>query len=127
MCGMTDSNYPRRGEIWYVDLPNEPADPHQPRTAIILSRNGRNEKSSSVIVVPTTGKITGHDTRVFLAKGEGGLLKNSEVMCDRICTLDKRFLRKSGPLGKPLTKEHLEQIVTGLRRAVGDLSALKFS
>src|ERR1700722_833403 len=99
---MTKAEHPKRGEAWYVDLPNEPTDPHQPRTAIIVSRNGRNEKSASVIVVPTTGTITGYDTRVFIAKGEGGLLKDSEVMCDRICTLDKQFLSKRGPLGKPI-------------------------
>ncbi len=119
---MTNTKYPRRGEVWYVDLPNEPTDPHQPRTAIIVSRNGRNEKSASVVVIPTTGKITGYDIRVFLPKGEGGLLKNSEAMCDRICTLDKRFLSKSGSLGRPIAKEYLDQIVIAIRRAVGDLS-----
>lgn len=123
---MTNIGNPRRGEAWYVDLPNEPTDPHQPRTAIIVSRNGRNEKSASVIVVPTTSTITGYDTRVFLGKGEGGLLKDSEVMCDRICTLDKQFLSKRGPLGRPIAKENLDQIVTSVRRAIGDLSASGF-
>ncbi len=123
---MSSFGYPRRGEAWHVDLPNEPNDPHQPRTAIILSRNGRNEKSASVILVPTTGTITGYDTRVFLAKGEGGLVKDSEVMCDRICTLDKRFLSQRGPLGKPIAKENLNHIITGVRRAIGDLSASGF-
>jgi mRNA-degrading endonuclease toxin of MazEF toxin-antitoxin module len=120
---MTNIGYPKRGEVWYVDLPNEPTDPHRPRTAIILSRNGRNEKSASIIVVPTIGTITGYDTRVFLSKGEGGLLKNSEVMCDRVCTLDKQFLSQRGPLGKPIARENLDQIVTAMRRAIGDLSA----
>jgi len=120
---MSNTNYPNRGEIWYVDLPNEPADPHQPRTAIIISRDGRNEKSSSVIVVPTTGTITGYDTRILLQKGEGGLLKISEAMCDRVSTLDKRFLSKRGPLGNPLTKMLLNKIIIGVRRAIGDLSA----
>ncbi len=115
---------PKRGEIWYVDLPNEPGDPHQPRTAIIMSRNGRNENATSVIVVPTTGKITGYDVRVFLPKGEGGLLKNSEAMCDRVCTLEKQFLSKSGSLGKSIAKEYLDQIVIAIRRAVGDLSIM---
>ncbi len=119
---MTKISHPKRGEIWYIDLPNEPNDPHQPRTAIILSRNGRNERSSSIIAVPTTGKITGYDVRIFLPKGEGGLFKNSEAMCDRICTLDKRFLSKSGPLGKSIAKEYLDRIVIAVRRAVGDLS-----
>jgi mRNA-degrading endonuclease toxin of MazEF toxin-antitoxin module len=118
----TTIHHPKRGEVWYVDLPNEPKDPHQPRTAIIMSRNGRNEKSDSVIVVPTTGKITGYDVRVFLPKGEGGLLKNSEAMCDRICTLDKQFLSKSGSLGKSIAREYLNQIVRAIRRATGDLS-----
>ena len=121
---MTNIN-PHRGEVWFVDLPNEPTDPHQPRTAIIVSRNGRNEKSASVIVVPTTGKTTPYDIRVFLPKGEGGLLKDSAAMCDRICTLDKRFLRKSGALGKPISKEYIDQIVIAIRRAVGDLSNMK--
>jgi mRNA interferase MazF len=123
---MSSIGYPRRGEAWYVDLPNEQTDPHQPRTAIILSRNGRNEKSASVIVVPTTGTITRYDTRVFLSKGEGGLLKDSEAMCDRICTLDKQFLSKRGPLGRPIATQNLDQIVTGVRRAIGDFSASGF-
>jgi mRNA-degrading endonuclease toxin of MazEF toxin-antitoxin module len=123
---MSKVEHPRRGEVWYVDLPNEPTDPHQPRTAIIISRNGRNEKSASVIVVPTTGVVSSYDTRVFLPKGEGGLLKDSEVMCDRICTLDKQSLSKRGPLGKPITEEKLDQIVSSVRRAIGDLAARAF-
>jgi mRNA-degrading endonuclease toxin of MazEF toxin-antitoxin module len=121
---MISSSYPKRGEVWWVDLPNEPVDPHQPRWAIIVSRNGRNEKSSSVVVVPTTSSSKqSKDTRVQIPIGEGGLTKPSEAMCDRVATLHKSFLRPSGPLGNPIGKDYLEQIVRGVRRAIGDLQA----
>lgn len=33
---------PRRGEIWNVDTPNQPSDPHQPRPALVISADERN-------------------------------------------------------------------------------------
>src|SRR5438067_1726655 len=44
--------YPRRGEIWFVETPNQPDDPHQPRPALIISANVRNRLADDVIVVP---------------------------------------------------------------------------
>ena len=37
-----EKKFPKKGEIWWVKLPNQPFDPHQPRTAIIVSRDSRN-------------------------------------------------------------------------------------
>ncbi len=69
------NHHPKRGEIWYVELPNEPTDPHQPRTAIIVSRNGRNERSASVIVVLLQEKLLTMMFACFCQKVKAVFLK----------------------------------------------------
>lgn len=118
---MSSSAYPKNGEVWYVDLPNQPSDPHQPRTAIVVSTNGRNRGATDVIVVPTTSaNIEPHpDLHVVIPKGQGGLPKDSIVRCEQVTTLDKRFL-KEGPLGGSIHISYSWKILHAVRRALGD-------
>lgn len=118
---MNTPTFPRLGEVWYVNLPNQPGYPHQPRTAIIVSPNGRNQGASDVIVVPTTSaNIVPHpDLHVRIPKDQGGLAKDSIARCEQVTTLDKRLLVR-GPLGNPIHISYRWKIIYAIRRALGD-------
>lgn len=115
------SSYPKNGEVWFINLPAQPADPHQPRTAIVVSTNGRNERAHDVIVVPTTSsQYRAHpELHVAIPAGEGGLTKDSYARCDQITTIDKQFLVK-GPLGPPVHLRYRWKIIAAIRVAIGD-------
>lgn len=113
---------PQNGEIWYVKIPNQPNDPHQPRTAIIVSTNGRNKAASDLIVVPTTSskQFRPHPSlHLFIPAGEGGLTKDSYAKCDQVTTIDKSLLSK-GPLGAPIQLKYRWKIIDAIRAALGD-------
>jgi mRNA-degrading endonuclease toxin of MazEF toxin-antitoxin module len=116
---MSQAKSPKRGEIWWVDLPNQPRDPHQPRTAIIVSPNKRNELACDVIVVPTFSNIRPHTTHVTIPAGVGGMPHESVAKCEQISTLDKQLLA-DGPLGPPISKALMQSIVRAVRCAIDD-------
>lgn len=117
--------FPQNGEVWYVNLPNQPNDPHQPRTAIIVSTNGRNRNCNDVIVVPTTStpNFRPHpEYHVHIPAGEGGLPRDSYARCDQVTTLDKSLL-DNGPLGAPIHLKYRWEIIEAVRKALGDTRA----
>lgn len=118
---MNTNKTPKNGEVWFVNLPNQPDDPHQPRTAIIVSTDGRNHGATDVMVVPTSSKmINAHpDLHIVLPKGEGGLPKASIARCEQLTTLSKKFLIQ-GPLGQPIHLSYRWKIIRAVRRALGD-------
>ena len=48
-----DEDFPRRGEIWLIDTPNQPDDPHQPRPSLIISVTLRSLKEAASRVTPS--------------------------------------------------------------------------
>ena len=118
---MSTQKIPHNGEVWWVNLPNQPNDPHQPRTAIIVSTNGRNRMAADVIVVPTTSYREKHhqEYHIFLPAEEGGLPNDSLAKCEQITTLDKSLLG-SGPLGAPIKFGYRERIINAIKIAIGD-------
>lgn len=112
---------PQRGEVWLVNIPNQPNDPHQPRTAIIISTNARNRNLSDVIVVPTSSSIINTHPKIhtYLPKGEGGLALDCYARSEQITTVDKTLLEK-GPLGAAISDKYLWSIVRCIRQSVGD-------
>lgn len=117
---MSAPSFPRKGEVWYIKIPNQPFDPHQPRTAIIVSRDSRNEHADDVIAVPTSSSATGHrDVHVNIPAKEGGLPKQSVAKCDQITTIHKSLLAK-GPLGDRINQSTMWQIHHAIRRALGE-------
>ena len=114
---------PLNGEIWWVRIPNQPNDPHQPRTAIIVSTDGRNKFANDVIVVPTTSSTNFKphpELHIHVPSGEGGLLKDSYARCDQVTTIDKSLLDLQGPLGNRIHLKYRWAIVDGVRVALGD-------
>ncbi len=121
---MISASEPLNGEVWWVRIPNQPSDPHQPRTAIIVSTNGRNKHANDVIVVPTTSspnfKAHPH-LHIRIPANEGGLARDSFAMCDRVSTIDKSLLDISrGPLGAPIHLKYRLEIIDAVRAALGD-------
>jgi mRNA-degrading endonuclease toxin of MazEF toxin-antitoxin module len=113
---------PQNGEIWFVNIPNQPNDPHQPRTAVIVSTNGRNKAASDVIVVPTTSSKTFRPhpvVHVQLPAGEGGLPRDSYARCDQVTTIDKSLLSR-GPLGLPISLQYRWKLLDAIRVSLGD-------
>jgi mRNA interferase MazF len=113
---------PRRGEIWAVELPNQPADQHTPRPSLIVSIDVRNRLAGDVIVVPLSTNLRPLPTHVLLPAGVGGQRKDSMAKCEQVTTLDKRLLVR-GPFGGGVPEPLLAQVVRGIRRAIGEVLA----
>jgi mRNA interferase MazF len=118
--GAADAVFPRRGEIWSVELPNQPADPHTPRPALVVSMDVRNRMAGDVLVVPLSTHLRPLPTHVLLPAGAGGQHRDSVAKCEQITTLDKRFLVR-GPFGGRVSAPLLDQVVRAVRRALGDV------
>lgn len=121
--GSEGGGYPRRGEIWSVDLPNQPGDPHTPRPALIVSTDVRNRLAGDVVVVPLSTRLHRLPTHVFIPAGVGGIPLDSMAKCEQITTLDKQFLT-DGPMGERVRDGLLAEIVYAVRRAIGEIIPL---
>lgn len=112
--------FPQKGEVWYMQIPNQPDDPHKPRPAIIVSRDMRNQVAQDVMVVPVFGEPSGYnDSYVTIATNEGGLTKESTAKCDQITTISKKLLGR-GPLSGRINPDLMRQIHHAIRRALGE-------
>lgn len=113
-------SFPRKGEIYYVRLPNQPSDPHQPRVAIVVSRDSRNANASDVLVVPAFSNTNIYsDTYVTIPKDEGGMPHNSTAKCDQVSAIDKSLIA-DGPLGDRINQSLMWKIHYAIRRALGE-------
>jgi mRNA interferase MazF len=111
--------FPRRGEIWTVELPGQPADPHTPRPVLVVSVDVRNRLAGDVLVVPLSTHLRPLPTHVLIPAGVGGQRRDSMAKCEQITCLDKQFLVR-GPLGSPLSDPLLSEVIRAVRRAVGE-------
>jgi mRNA interferase MazF len=118
--GAAGAVFPRRGEIWAVELPSQPADPHTPRPALVVSMDVRNRLAGDVLVVPLSTHLRRLPTHVLIPAGAGGQHRDSMAKCEQITTLDKRFLVR-GPFGGRVSAPLLDQVVRAVRRALGEL------
>src|SRR5687767_7708984 len=88
--------FPRRGEIWLVDFPDDPKS----RPALIVSTDARNEFANSVLAVPLTTNLRPSPTHVMLPKGQGGLAQDSMARCENVSYLTQ-VPPLAGPDGRP--------------------------
>src|SRR5471030_2359715 len=112
---------PYRGDVWKVDFPNRPGDPHLPRPAVVISNDLHNEYSAAVLVIPVSDEGLFKRNRllpshVFLERGVGGLTKDSRAMCEQIVSVEKSRLIEPA-LGK-LPSILMTALVLALRKAV---------
>lgn len=118
--GRARALYPRRGEIWAVELPNQPADQQTPRPALVVSIDLRNRLARDVIVVPLTTNLSPLPTHIFIPAGAGGQHQDSVAKCEQLTTLDKQLL-VNGPFAGRLPEPLMSEVVKAIRRAIGEI------
>ncbi len=111
--------YPKRGEIYLVNLPSKPKDVKN-RPALVVSLDIRNKLANDIIVVPLSTNLRPSPTHVLLQEGEGGLLKASMAKCEQVTTIDK-FLLIRGPFAGRVSNEKMEEIEKSIMIAIGVL------
>jgi mRNA-degrading endonuclease toxin of MazEF toxin-antitoxin module len=110
-------SFPHRGEIYLVELPNQPSDPRT-RPALVVSLDARNRLANDVMVVPISTTLRPAPTHVELPAGEGGLHHDSMAKCEQLTTLDKSLLIR-GPFGGRISEAKMREVEQAILRAVG--------
>jgi mRNA-degrading endonuclease toxin of MazEF toxin-antitoxin module len=106
--------FPRRGEVWLVDFPDDPKS----RPALIVSPDLRNELANSVLAVPITTNLRSAPTHVLLPAGQGNLSHDSMARCENVSYLHKSRLTR-GPLGPAIGPTLMRDIERCLLRSLG--------
>jgi mRNA interferase MazF len=93
-------SYPKRGEVFLVNLdPTIGAEIQKTRPAVVIQNNILNQYSPLVIVCPITSTIRSGETRVFVKAPGGGLDNDSMILTQQVRCLDKkRLVKKLGKL-----------------------------
>lgn len=112
-------SYPRRGEIYLVRLPGQPAD-RKARPALVVSLDVRNRLAHDVVVVPLSTTLRPSPTHVELSAGEGGLDCPSMAKCEQITTLHKSYLLR-GPFAGMINLVTMAEVERAIQRAIGIL------
>ncbi|MCX5787604.1 MAG: type II toxin-antitoxin system PemK/MazF family toxin [Elusimicrobia bacterium] len=90
----------RRGWIYLADLnPARGTEPGKVRPVLVVQTDLLNGVHPSTVVCPLTTKVErqARRLRVHLAKGEGGLASDSDVLIDQVRAIDNRRLMQ--PVG----------------------------
>ena len=105
----------QRGDVFLVNLdPVIGSEVGKTRPAVVLQNELANRTSPTVTVIPLSTKVERvFPFQVLIPAGEGGLTRESKVLCEQIRTLSTRRLLQH--LGS-LPPERLEQIRTSLER-----------
>jgi mRNA interferase MazF len=108
-----------RGEIYLANLdPGSDSEQRGTRPVLIVSRDALNEHAPIVIVVTITGrehKRQLYPTHSEIKAGEGGLTKDSVVLCEQVRAISRSRLTKR--VGK-VPAEVLQKTETALRIAM---------
>ncbi len=108
--------FPRRGHVYWVRVPDEPEGKKRP--ALVVSSDVRNRLATDVIVVPISSVLREAPTHVRLRAREAGLPKSSMAKCEQITTLRRdRLSTKS--LGGTLSASRMVQVEKAVLRAIG--------
>jgi|SRR5580658_553844 mRNA-degrading endonuclease toxin of MazEF toxin-antitoxin module len=112
---------PRRGEIWFVQLPTDPPTKGR-RPVVIVSLDGRNrhEQADTVLVVPLTTSIHKEaSTHVFLSAGETGLNSDSAARAENITVVKKQTLVEPQGRLRQLSDRRVCELAAMVRIAMG--------
>jgi mRNA-degrading endonuclease toxin of MazEF toxin-antitoxin module len=77
--------------------------------------------TDDLIVVPLFTRGRSGPTRVAIPAA-GGLDHESVAFCEEVTTIDRDFLSR-GPLGPRIAHTTVEEVVRGIRRAIGEVVA----
>lgn len=111
--------YPRRGEVWLVDLdPTRGAELQKTRPALIIQNDIGNRASPLTIIAPLSSKfaLPLYPVQVRVPTGEGGLTEDSVVLLNQIRSIDKTRLVKR--LGR-LTSITMQSVDLAIRISLG--------
>ncbi len=109
--------YPKRGEIYLVNLPAKPKDIKN-RPALVVSLDIRNKLANDIIVVPLSTTLRPSPTHVLLQEGESGLSKASMAKSEQVTTIDKALLIR-GPFAGKIGDEKMKEIEKAIMIAIG--------
>jgi len=86
------SDYPKRGDIYWVKLdPTLGSETQKTRPCIIISNNAQNKKSMRVIIAPITSQVK----KIYPFEAEVAVNgKKGKAMLDQIKAVDKQRLGK---------------------------------
>lgn len=86
------------------------------RPAVIIQNNAGNKHSPTTIIAPMTSKTKRNiPTHIHLNSQEGGLQKDSTILCEQITVIDKeRLLNKIGSLSNNVIDEINKKICVSL-------------
>jgi len=101
----------RRGQIFWAWLDKR-------RPVLVISTDARNERANDVIIVPCSTNLREAPTHVKVARGEGGLPRDSVLKCEQIGTLEKAKMERT-PIGLPLRPGRLAEVERAILRAIG--------
>jgi len=100
---------PRRGEVWFADIPGD-----KRRPVVVLTRDSVMSLLTTVLVAPVTTRIRDIPTEVPLSRAQG-LPRPCVANFDNIMPLPKqRLVQKVGRLGM----DELRQVCAAARFAI---------
>ena len=86
----------------------------------MVSENVRNRMRDDLSVVPMFSRGRQGPTRVSVHTGTGGAPAGGILFCEEITTIDRDFLA-DGPIGPPIPRNRLDEVVRAIRRAIGEV------
>ena len=101
----------RRGHLYWAQLEKR-------RPVLVVSIDARNERASDVIVIPCSTTLREAPAHVRLARGEGGVPRDSMLKCEQITTLKKEDVDPL-PLGAALKSGRMAEVERAVLRAIG--------
>ena len=89
------------------------------RPVLVISNDYLNRsKADLCIILPITSKIKGINTHIPITPPDGGLSKNSVIICEAIrCIAKERFINKLGSISENTIKtvENILSLLLGLK------------
>lgn len=104
----------KRGDLWTADLrPGQGFEVSKKRPCLIVSNNAVHEISPTVVIIPLSSQAykTLGPERLFIAKKESKLAKDSVILVTQIRAIDKtRLIKPISSVSKAKLKEVEEAI-----------------
>lgn len=107
------SDLPKSGEIWNASLdPIRGVEQAGYRPVLVISNDWFNQLGTGlVLVAPITGTDRNLRYQVKIPAGEGGITKDSVVMCEQVRSLDISRFRKRRGITPPETLARVRDAV----------------
>lgn len=115
---------PSRGEIWFVQLPADPAEKgRRPVVIVSLEARNRHERADTVLVIPLSTSIhrMDHPTHLLLAAGETGLAEDSIARAEDITVVRKAQLMEARSGLRKVSHSRICELAAMVKVAMGCL------